>query len=212
MNKIIEPCRNCQICDKLVKFRNENKEKFPTFFNAPVPCFGEITSEFLVLGLAPGLQGANQTGRPFTKDYAGLVLYPALKKFGFAKGEYKEHKNDGFELLNCRITNSVKCVPPQNKVTTEEVKNCSKFLISELENMPNLKVVLTLGLVAHNALLSVLGYKKSEYKFSHGMIHRLEKHNIIMLNSYHTSRYNINTNRLTYKMFDEIIEKAKSLL
>ena len=139
------------------------------------------------------------------------MLYPILKEFGFAKSEYQKRKDDGFELINVRVTNSVRCVPPQNKVTGEEVCNCGKYLIEEIQSMPNLKVVLTLGAVAHNALLGVLGYKKTAFKFAHGALHKLDKHNLLMLNSYHTSRYNINTGVLSYDMFRDIVRKLKEI-
>ena len=205
------PDRNCSLCPRLCDFRKANQLKFPNYYNGPVPPFGGLDAEVLIVGLAPGLNGANQTARPFTNDYAGDVLYPILKKFGFASGTYQKRKDDGFELIDVRVTNSVRCVPPQNKVTGEEVKNCGTYLIDELNNMPNLKVVLTLGSVAHNALLGVLGYKKSAFKFAHGALHRLDKHNLLMLNSYHTSRYNINTGVLTFEMFEKIVEKLRSL-
>ena len=205
------PDKTCEKCSRLIAFRHENEKKFPTYYNGPVPSFGSLDAEILIIGLAPGLNGANQTARPFTNDYAGDVLYPILKEFGFAKGEYQKRKDDGFELINVRVTNSVRCVPPQNKVTGEEVCNCGKYLIEEIQSMPNLKVVLTLGAVAHNALLGVLGYKKTAFKFAHGALHKLDKHNLLMLNSYHTSRYNINTGVLTYDMFRDIIHKLKEM-
>ena len=205
------PDKNCRKCLRLLEFRKENERKFPSYYNGPVPSFGDISAEVLILGLAPGLNGANQTARPFTNDYAGDVLYPILKKYGFARGDYQKRKDDGFELINVRVTNSVRCVPLQNKVTGDEVKNCGAYLIEEIRDMPNLKVVLTLGSVAHNALLGVLGYRKSAFKFAHGAQHLLERHNLIMLNSYHTSRYNINTGVLTFEMFEEIVKKLKEL-
>lgn len=206
------PDKSCSKCSRLLDFRKDNTIKYPTYYNGPVESFGDILSQILVVGLAPGLNGANQTGRPFTNDYAGDILYPALKKFGLAEGTYKKVKNDGFTLKNVRITNSVRCVPPQNKVTGDEVKNCGEFLIQEISEMKNLKIILTLGAVAHSAVLGVLGYKKSKFKFSHGAIHNLDMHNIVMINSYHTSRYNINTGVLTEKMFDDVIIKVKDLL
>lgn len=205
------PDKSCEKCRRLIDFRRENEKKFPTYYNGPVPSFGSLDAEILIIGLAPGLNGANQTARPFTNDYAGDVLYPILKEFGFAKGEYQKRKDDGFELINVRITNSVRCVPPQNKVTGEEVKNCGAYLIEEIRAMPNLKIILTLGAVAHNALLGVLGYKKTAFKFAHGALHKLDKYNLLMLNSYHTSRYNINTGVLTYDMFRDIIHKLKEM-
>lgn len=206
------PDKNCTKCLRLIEFRKENIKKFPSYFNAPVPPFGPMDAKVLIIGLAPGLNGANQTGRPFTNDYAGDVLYPILQKYGFAKGNYAKNANDGFELVDVRVTNSVRCVPPQNKVTGEEIKNCGTYLKQEIAAMPNLEVVLTLGSVAHNALLGVLGYKKSSFKFAHGALHKLEKHNLIMLNSYHTSRYNINTGVLTTEMFEQIIKTLKKIL
>ena len=205
------PQKDCNLCPRLVKFRQNNISKFPHYHNGTVPSFGPIDAEILVVGLAPGLNGANQTGRPFTNDYAGDILYPALQKFGFAQGNYQKKADDTFELINVRITNSVRCVPPQNKVTSEEIKTCGDFLIKEISSMSNLKIILTLGGVAHNAVLGVLGYKKSLHKFSHGAIHQLKKHNIIMINSYHTSRYNINTGRLTPEMFENVIEQIKTM-
>lgn len=206
------PSRDCSKCQRLVEFREENKLKFPAYYNGPVPSFGALSSQILIVGLAPGLNGANQTARPFTNDYAGDVLYPILKKYGLAQGHYQKRKDDGFELLNVRVTNSVRCVPPQNKVTGDEVNTCGKFLIDEIKDMPNLKIILTLGSVAHNAVLGVLGYKKAAFKFAHNTVHILEKHNLLMVNSYHTSRYNINTGVLTYEMFEDVIRHIKELL
>lgn len=206
------PVKDCGQCQRLVEFRKANILKFPNYYNGPVPPFGGLNAEILVVGLAPGLNGANQTARPFTNDYAGDVLYPILKKYGFAQGNYQKRKDDGFELLNVRVTNSVRCVPPQNKVTGEEVNTCGKFLIEEIKDMPNLKMVLTLGSVAHSAVLGVLGYRKSNFKFAHNAVHKLDKHNILMVNSYHTSRYNINTGVLTYEMFENVIQNIQNLL
>lgn len=206
------PERDCSLCPRLVDYRLDNRKKFPSYYNGPVPPFGSVNSEILVVGLAPGLNGANQTARPFTNDYAGDVLYPILKEFGLAEGNYQKRKDDGFELKNIRITNSVRCAPPQNKVTGDEVKTCGKFLIEEINDMKNLKIILTLGSVAHSAVLGVLGYKKAAFKFAHNAVHRLEKHNILMVNSYHTSRYNINTGVLTEDMFRDVIRNIKTLL
>lgn len=206
------PERDCSLCPRLVDYRLDNRKKFPSYYNGPVPPFGSVNSEILVVGLAPGLNGANQTARPFTNDYAGDVLYPILKEFGLAEGNYQKRKDDGFELKNIRITNSVRCAPPQNKVTGDEVKTCGKFLIEEINDMKNLKIILTLGSVAHSAVLGVLGYKKAAFKFAHNAVHRLEKHNLVMVNSYHTSRYNINTGVLTEDMFRDVIRNIKTLL
>ena len=174
--------------------------------------FGPLEAQILVVGLAPGLNGANQTNRPFTGDYAGDLLYPMLKKYGWAEGDYQRRKDDGFRLINVRITNSVRCVPPQNKVTGDEVKNCGAYLTAEIASMPNLRAVLTLGSVAHNAVLNVLGYKKSAFKFTHNGVHRLDRHNLWMVNSYHTSRYNVNTGVLTEQMFEDVLRNLQSLV
>lgn len=168
----------------------------------------------LVVGLAPGLKGANFSGRPFTGDYAGIVLYQSLLKAGFASGTYRESADDGLTLHNCRITNAVRCVPPGNKPETGEIKQCNGFLSSEIKAMPNLKLVVSLGQISHNAVLRALSYKMSHAKFSHGAEHRLANGNqkLLLIDSYHCSRYNINTGALTQEMFDHIINRAKSVL
>lgn len=205
------PQNDCSLCPRLLEFRRTNQKKFPHYHNGPVEPFGSLSAEILIVGLAPGLNGANQTNRPFTNDYAGDILYPALKKYGFASGTYQKRRDDGFELLNVRVTNSVRCVPPQNKVTAAEISACRPFLQEEIKNMPDLKVILSLGSVSHGAVLQALGYKKSEFKFAHGAEHFLYKHQLTMLDSYHTSRYNINTNVLTAGMFDRIIFRMKEI-
>ncbi len=206
------PSFECDKCPRLLEFRAQNKIKFPHYHNGPVESFGDLGAEVLVVGLAPGLNGANQTNRPFTNDYAGDILYPALKKYGFARGNYGKVRNDGFELINVRVSNAVRCVPPQNKVTADEIAACRPYLQKEIAAMPRLKVILSLGSVSHGAVLQALGYKKSAYKFAHGAEHKLDKHGITLLDSYHTSRYNINTNVLTAAMFDNIIARLKNLL
>lgn len=204
------PDKTCALCERLCAFRKDNRIKYPTYHNAPVPAFGDLGAEILVVGLAPGLHGANQTGRPFTNDYAGDVLYPILKENGLAKGNYLKKADDGFELINVRITNAVRCVPPENKPTTAEEKNCRAFLAEEIKAMPNLKIILSLGTISHKNVLQALGVKQSSAKFAHGAVHTLN--NIKLIDSYHTSRYNINTGVLTYQMFDEIIKKIKGML
>ncbi len=206
------PCKKCDKCPRLLAFRKQNQIKFPDYFNAPVPSFGKDDASILIVGLAPGLNGANKTGRPFTNDYAGDILYPTLKRFGLAKGSYLKNANDGFELINTRITNAVRCVPPQNKVNADEINACNKFLIDEIGSMKNLKIILTLGSVAHNAILKALKYKQSQFKFAHNNVHYLEEKNLYLVNSYHTSRYNINTNRLTQQMFDEVLQNIVKIL
>ncbi len=206
------PEKNCPLCPRLVAFRTDNRQKFSSFYNAPVPPFGPSDARLLILGMAPGLKGANQTGRPFTNDYAGDLLYPVLKKYGFATGNYGKRADDGYRLGDARVTNSVRCVPPQNKVVAEEVNNCRRFLVSELEALDNLKIILALGGVAHNALLGTLGYPKSAFKFAHGARHLLPRHNLVLFNSYHTSRYNVNTGVLTAEMFENVIRQIREEL
>lgn len=229
------PSHDCPLCPRLAAFRDDNQIQYPSFFNGPVPSFGNLNARLLVVGLAPGLKGANQTGRPFTGDYAGLVLYSSLKKYGFAEGIYDPQKvsgasfqvsaptpdtryptphTDGFHLIDCRITNSVRCVPPANKPEPSEIKQCNKFLESEIKAMPNLQVILTLGLIAHKALLMGFGFKQSAYPFGHGNQHELHiaGQKLQLFNSYHCSRYNINTGTLTQTMFDEIVLNIKNIL
>lgn len=206
------PERNCALCERLCIFREQNRIKFPNYHNAPVDPFGSLNAEVLIVGLAPGLNGANQTGRPFTNDYAGDILYPALKEAGLATGDYLRKKDDGFELVNVRITNAVRCVPPENKPTTLEEKNCRAFLKNEIESMPNLKIILCLGTISHKNVLCALGMPQSFAKFSHGSIYYIPQHNIKLIDSYHTSRYNINTGVLSYAMFQKIIYMIKDML
>ncbi len=205
------PDSNCDRCPRLAEFREENRLKFPDEFNAPVPSFGKNTAEFLIVGLAPGLKGANFTGRPFTGDTAGEILYDSLLKYGFAKGEFKARADDGLKLINCRITNAVRCVPPQNKPIGSEISACQPFLIHQFTTMPNLKIILSLGLVSHNAVLKASGEKLSAYKFAHGAQHQLSN-GLTLIDSYHCSRYNTNTRRLTTEMFHDVFKQIKSNL
>lgn len=200
----LQPDRNCTLCPRLVAFREKNRAKFPEKFNAPVPSFGSIDSPFLIAGLAPGLKGANFTGRPFTGDYAGDLLYQTLIKYGFASGEYRARPDDGLSLKNCRIANSVKCVPPENKPTTEEIKTCARFFQAELGEMPSLRVILALGKIAHDSVLRAYGKKLSSAKFGHGAEHLLPG-GVTLIDSYHCSRYNTQTGRLTTEMFEEVV-------
>ncbi len=208
------PVYDCPLCPRLTAFHGENRVAYPEFYNGPVPSFGELSAEFLVVGLAPGLKGANRTARPFTGDYAGLVLYGALQKYSFATGNYDPEKmatgGDGFALRNCRITNAVRCVPPQNKPEPSEIKQCNRFLVEEIGAMPNLKAILSLGLVSHKAVLMALGQKQSAFAFAHGAQHQLQS--ITLFNSYHCSRYNINTRTLTEAMFDEVIGAVAAMV
>ncbi len=199
------PDINCNLCPRLKRFIDENRLKFPDKYNAPVPSFGSKNAELLIVGLAPGLKGANFTGRPFTGDYAGDLLYATLLKSGFARGEYKACKDDGLELINARITNAVKCVPPENKPIGAEINTCIQFLKTEIETMPNLKLILSLGLVSHNAVLKTLGHKQAAFKFAHGAVHDMGG-GLQLIDSYHCSRYNTSTGRLTTKMFEDTFQ------
>lgn len=205
---------DCGLCPRLVAFRAGNALKFPHFFNGAVPSFGELDAALLIVGLAPGLKGANATGRPFTGDYAGDILYDALLRHGLARGVYKKRPDDGLELVNVRITNAVRCVPPENKPEPDEIKRCNAYLVDEVATMKKLKVILTLGNISHAAVLRMLGQKLSSAKFAHGAEHAVKSNerSFIILNSYHTSRYNIQTRRLTPDMFDVIIRRAKELV
>jgi len=204
---MILPDRDCPLCQRLVEFRLAARAKFPDWHNAPVPPFGPDEARLLIVGLAPGLQGANRTGRPFTGDYAGNLLYATLKEFGLARGEYEQRPDDGLQLLDCRISNAVKCVPPENKPTPEEIRICNRFLAEELASLPNLKVILALGSIAHDAVLVALGQKKSTAKFAHAARHALPR-GLTLFDSYHCSRYNTNTGRLTTEMFRDVVGQA----
>lgn len=190
-------------------FRHEQRAKHPDWFNAPVPCFGPRDAAIAIAGLAPGLQGANRTGRPFTGDWAGDLLYDTLLKLKLAKGVYEERADDSLELVNCRIVNSVRCVPPQNKPEPSEINTCRQFLISELEHMPRLKIILALGKIAHDSVLRTYGKKISAHPFKHGGVYDLGP--VKLISSYHCSRYNTNTGVLTTQMFEDVVGKAKAL-
>ena len=197
------PGRECDLCPRLVEFRNKNREKFPDYHNAPVDSFGSIDAALLIVGLAPGLKGANRTARPFTGDYAGDLLYPTISEFGFASGTYGATPDDGLELRNCRITNAVRCVPPENKPVGAEMNACRPFLVDEIVAMKKLQVILALGSIAHNTVLRTLGHKQSAYKFGHAAEHVLPE-GPLLIDSYHCSRYNTNTGRLTTEMFHAV--------
>lgn len=203
------PPANCAKCPRLLAFRQNNQAKYPAYHNAPVNSFGDLTPGGLaIIGLAPGLQGANQTGRPFTGDYAGDLLYATLKKFGFAKGEFLARADDGLALINCHIINAVRCVPPENKPTTDEIKTCGQYLKQHIEAIRP-KTVLALGQIAHTAILRSLNLTLSHYKFGHGKTFELK--NFTLVNSYHCSRYNTNTGVLTTPMFEEIFRQLQRI-
>ncbi len=205
------PAADCRLCPRLAGFRDANRARHPSFHNAPVASFGPLDARLLIVGLAPGLKGANQTGRPFTGDYAGDLLYATLQKFGLARGEYGRDAGDGLELVGCRITNAVRCVPPQNKPTPEESKTCRPYLAAELGALPRLEVVLALGTLAHGEVLAALGLRKSHCRFGHGAQHQLPD-GPLLADSYHCSRYNTNTRRLTVEMFEAIFAKLTAQL
>jgi uracil-DNA glycosylase family 4 len=187
----------------LAAFRDTNRARHPGFHNAPVASFGPLEARLLIVGLAPGLKGANQTGRPFTGDYAGDLLYATLEKFGLTRGAYGRRAGDGLTLVDCRITNAVRCVPPENKPTPEESRTCRPFLAAELAALPRLEIVLALGTLAHGEVLAALGHRKSHCRFGHGALHALPG-GLLLADSYHCSRYNTNTGRLTVEMFEAV--------
>jgi uracil-DNA glycosylase len=202
-----QPPLDCPLCPRLAEFRLQNRSAFPDFFNNPVPSFGSLEASLLIVGLAPGLKGANRTARPFTGDYAGELLYGSLVRHGLARGNYQARPDDGFELLGVRITNAVRCVPPGNKPLPAEIGICRKFLAAEIAAMPNLRAILALGQIAHNSVVSTLALKKKDHGFAHGARH--ETATLTILASYHCSRYNTNTGVLTEAMFDAVIAAAK---
>ena len=202
-----EPPRDCALCPRLAQFRSENRRAQPDYFNAPVPTFGASDARLLIVGLAPGLHGANRTGRPFTGDYAGDLLYKTLRKHGLAKGDYLQRADDGLELVDCAITNAVRCVPPQNKPLPVEINTCRTFLAAQIAGMPHLRAILALGRIAHDSVCATLGAKKSAHSFGHGNAYRVG--NIHLFASYHCSRYNTNTGVLTEAMFDDVVKQAK---
>ena len=205
------PPPDCDLCPRLVDLRRKNQETWPDWHNAPVPSFGPLDARLLIVGLAPGLKGANRTGRPFTGDYAGDLLYQTLLKFGFASGVYDKRPDDGLELHDCRIANGVRCLPPENKPVGSEVNNCRPFLVAEIKAMKNLQVILALGGIAHNTLLSTLGERRAAFKFTHCAFHTLGD-GLILADSYHCSRYNTNTGRLTEEMFEDVFAGIKGVL
>lgn len=205
------PGRECPLCPRLAAFRARNRGVFPDYFNAPVPSFGDPSARLLVVGLAPGLHGANRTGRPFTGDYAGDLLYATLLRFGFAEGDYDRRAEDGLTLRDCRITNAARCVPPENKPTPAEVNTCRAFLTRELASMPRLKAVVALGSIAHASVVASFGGRPSRMPFAHGARHEPAP-GIALFDSYHCSRYNTNTGRLTPAMFEAVFADVRRYL
>ena len=207
--RFAEPPRDCALCPRLAAFRAANRKAHSGFFNAPVPAFGPLDARVLIVGLAPGLKGANRTGRPFTGDYAGDLLYATLPKFGFARGTYDRRIDDGFALVDCRITNAVRCVPPENKPLPAEIRSCRGFLAAEIAAMARLHTIVALGRVAHDAVLAALALRGRDFAFGHGAVHRLDAHRRLA-DSFHCSRYNTNPGRLTPAMFEAVFAAVQA--
>ncbi len=205
-----EPPRDCPLCPRLVDYRRENQAQNPDWFNGPAPSFGDPQARLLVAGLAPGRTGANRTGRPFTGDHAGWLLYETLIKMGFARGVYQARPDDGLQLVDCMITNAVRCAPPGNKPLPAEEAACRPFLRARLEALPRLKVIVTLGDVSRRSVLRALGLKASAAEAGHGTETQVGPYRLI--NSYHCSRLNTNTGRLTPAMFEAVFERARAVL
>ena len=202
---------SCRDCPRLAAFLDSVKEKNPDYYCKPVPPFGDASARFLIVGLAPGMHGANRTGRPFTGDHAGLLLYETLHAFGFSNQAEATAVDDGLELLDCRITNAVKCLPPDNKPVGAEINTCNSYLANELRLLPKNSVMLALGGIAHRAIVRALSLRQADYPFGHAAEHELAE-GLLLLDSYHCSRYNTNTRRLTDEMFRAVFARAKELL
>lgn len=202
---------DCRQCPRLAEFLDQVKTDHPDYHARPVPPFGDPAARLLVVGLAPGMHGANATGRPFTGDYAGILLYETLHRFGFGSKPESLSADDDLHLTDCRITNAVKCLPPQNKPVGSEINTCNRYLAEELTTVPRSGIVLALGLVAHNAVLKAVGLKQSTFKFAHGAHHQLPN-GLQLIDSYHCSRYNTQTRRLTPEMFREVFAHARAVL
>ena len=202
---------DCRQCPRLATFLDEVAEKNPGYYCRPVPPFGDRNARLLIVGLAPGMHGANRTGRPFTGDHAGLLLYETLHKYGFASHAESLAADDELTLLDCRITNAVKCLPPDNKPVGAEVNTCNEFLANELNALPPAAVVLALGGIAHRAVVKAVGGRQADFKFGHAAEHALDGR-FLLLDSYHCSRYNTNTRRLTADMFRAVFARARELL
>lgn len=202
--------KDCRACPRLAGFLDDVNERYPDYYCRPVPPFGASAARFLIVGLAPGMHGANRTGRPFTGDHAGILLYQMLHKYGFSTADHSDSTDDGLALVDCRITNAVKCLPPDNKPVGAEINTCNSYLANELALLPEDAVVMALGGIAHRAVIKALALRQADYKFGHAALHPLQ--NFRLLDSYHCSRYNTNTGRLTVAMFDDIFATARALL
>jgi len=206
-----EPDRDCPLCPRLTEFRAANRRREPGWHNAPVPSFGPLDARLLVVGLAPGLKGANRTGRPFTGDYAGDLLYDTLLRTGFAEGVYERRPDDGLRLIDCAIVNAVRCVPPQNKPTPQEIASCRTYLSEAIGALGRLRVALALGRIAHETVLRAAGARLAAFPFAHGARHAL-KPGLVLFDSYHCSRYNTNTGVLTETMFRDVLAAIRAEL
>lgn len=202
--------RDCRACPRLAAFLDDVNERYPEYYCRPVPPFGDVAARLLIVGLAPGMHGANRTGRPFTGDHAGILLFETLHKFGFSTNAKSLAADDDLALTDCRITNAVKCLPPDNKPVGAEINTCNAFLANELRGLMRDSVVLALGGIAHRAIVKALRLRQADYKFGHAAVHDLGSFRV--LDSYHCSRYNTNTGRLTTEMFEGVFAKAKDML
>ncbi len=202
---------NCKACPRLAKFLKTTRKKYPDYHNLPVKSFGAPNAHLLIVGLAPGMHGANASGRAFTGDHSGDMLFQTLHKYGFASQSRSLSIDDGMQLFDCRIPNAVKCVPPQNKPVGAEINACNHFLRAEMEALPPGAVILALGSIAHNAVLKAFDIKLAQYKFGHNVLHELPQ-GYYLLDTYHCSRYNVNTKRLTAEMFEAVFSRAKMLI
>jgi uracil-DNA glycosylase family 4 len=203
--------RDCRLCPRLATFLDRVKDKYPDYYCGPVPPFGDPGARFLIVGLAPGMHGANRSGRPFTGDHAGILLYEMLHEFGFGSLKESVSADDSLRLTNCRITNAVKCLPPDNKPVGAEINTCNQFLVNELAALPDNSILLALGGIAHRAIIKAIGGRQADYKFAHAAEHRIDER-LLMLDSYHCSRYNTNTRRLTTPMFRQVFARAREIL
>jgi uracil-DNA glycosylase family 4 len=206
-----EPAKTCPLCPRLVAFRNDNRDAHPDWFNGAVPSFGPSTAGLLIVGLAPGLKGANRTGRPFLGDYAGELLYCTLLKMGLERGRHDSERPDDLELVDCMISNAVRCVPPQNKPKPDEIARCRQFLVGRIAALPNLTTLLAIGRVAHDSILDALDLKRRDFPFVQGARHALPG-GLALFDSYHCSRQNTNTGRLTTAMFETVVAEAAASL
>ncbi len=205
-----QPSPDCDLCPRLEAFRADNIKAYPDYFNAPAPTFGDKNAALLIVGLAPGLHGANKTGRPFTGDYAGDLLYATLAKFGFSNDRYDARPDDGLELKSAAITNAVRCVPPQNKPIGTEITTCRQFLSGQIDGMKHLSAILCLGRIAHQSTIAALGQKQKTAPFAHGAEHPIAGRPFALFDSYHCSRYNTNTRRLTEEMFELVFASVRN--